>query len=82
MADVVEIWADTGEVVERDFTTEEAAQRAADLAATEAAAVEASAMAQAKEAARMAAIEHARSLGFTDEMVAAMGLAVSPPSEA
>ena len=74
MADVVEIWADTGAVIERDFTAEEAAQRALDAAAAEAAAAEKLAADEAREAARLAAVDHARSLGFTDEMIAAMGL--------
>lgn len=30
MADVIEIWADSGEVIERDFTVEELAQRELD----------------------------------------------------
>lgn len=74
MADVIEIFADTGLVIERDFTPEELAQRAADFAAAEQAAAEAQVAADAREAARVAAVAHARSLGFTDEMVAAMGL--------
>jgi len=74
MADVIEIFADSGQVIERDFTPEELAQRAADTAAAEQAAAEALAAADARESARVAAVAHARSLGFTDEMVAAMGL--------
>ena len=74
MADVIEIWADTGEVIERDFTAEEAAQRALDAAAAEAAAAEKLAADEAREAARLAAVNHGKSLGFTDEMIAAMGL--------
>ena len=64
----------TGETVTRPMTEEELAQRAADVAAAEQAAAEALAAAQAKEQARVAAITHAKSLGFTDEMIAAMGL--------
>jgi len=64
----------TGETVTRPMTEEELAQRATDAAAAEQAAAEALAAADAKEAARVAAVAHARSLGFTDEMVAAMGL--------
>lgn len=74
MADVIEIFADSGQVIERDFTPEELAQRATDVAAAEQAAADALAAAEAKEAARVAAVAHAQSLGFTDEMIAAMGL--------
>ena len=77
MADVVEIWANTGEIVERDFTPEEAAQRAADLAAAEAATAEAAAV----EAARVAAVESGlaklRALGLTDAEIGALMGAVS-----
>lgn len=68
----VEIDAATGQAVERPFTDEELAQRAAD----EAAAVQAEAERQAAEAAaqqhRADAIAHAKSLGFTDAMIAVM----------
>ena len=64
----------TGETVTRPMTEEELAQRAADTAAAEQAAAEALAAADAREAARVAAVAHAQSLGFTDEMIAAMGL--------
>lgn len=64
----------TGETVTRPMTEEELAQRAADAAAAEQAAADALAAAEAKEAARVAAVAHAQSLGFTDEMIAAMGL--------
>ena len=74
MADVIEIFADSGQVIERDFTPEELAQRATDAAAAEQAAADALAAADVREAARVAAVAHARSLGFTDEMIAAMGL--------
>ena len=72
MIDVVEIDAATGEIVERDFTPEEAAQRAKDQAAAEAAAQAAADKEAADKAARDAAISHAKSLGFTDEMIAVM----------
>ena len=72
MADVIEIDAATGEVVERDFTAQELAQREADMAAGEAAAQAATAEAEARAAAQEAAIAHAKSLGFTDEMIAVM----------
>jgi hypothetical protein len=70
--DVIEIDAATGIVVERDFTPEELAQRESDIAAAQAAAAEAAEKAAADSAARAAAIAHAKSLGFTDEMIAVM----------
>ena len=70
--DVVEVWADTGETVTRPPTAEEEAQRAEDQAAAEAAAQAAAEAAAVQAAAAAAAIAHAKSLGFTDEMIAAM----------
>jgi membrane protein involved in colicin uptake len=72
MSDVLEINVPTGERIERDFTPEEAAQRAKDRAAAEAAAQAAADKEAADKAARDAAIAHAKSLGFTDEMIAVM----------
>jgi hypothetical protein len=68
MTDLLQINAQTGERVERDYTAEELAQREQDAAD---AAVLAEMEAQ-REAARDAAIAHAKSLGFTDEMIAVM----------
>jgi hypothetical protein len=72
MIDVIEVNAVTGETIERDFTPEEAAQRALDEAAAKAAADEAAAKATADAAATADAIAHAKSLGFTDAMIAVM----------
>jgi hypothetical protein len=72
VADVLIIDAATGERVERDFTPDELAQREADMAAAEAEAAAAVEKAAADAAARDAAIAHAKSLGFTDEMIAVM----------
>ena len=69
---VIEIWADTGAVIEREPTAEELAQRAQDEAAAAAAAQAAADAAAAQAAAAAAAIAHAKSLGFTDDMIAAM----------
>ena len=72
MSDVTETdySTDPPTVTERDFTPEEAAQREADAKAN-AAAEKAKAKAEADAAtARAAAIEHAKSLGFTDTMIA------------
>lgn len=72
MADILEINVQTGERIERDFTPEELAQRVKDQAAAEAAALAAEERAAADAAARSAAVAHAKSLGFTDEMIAVM----------
>jgi hypothetical protein len=74
MADVIEtdLTTDPPTVTERDFTPEEAAQIEADAKAN-AAAEKAKAKAEADAAtARAAAIAHAKSLGFTDAMIAVM----------
>ena len=72
MADVLEINVATGERVERDFTPEEQAQREADIAAALAAEAEHAAAIAAETQAKTDAIEHAKSLGFTDEMINVM----------
>jgi hypothetical protein len=72
MSDVLEINVPTGERIERDFTPEELAQREKDQAAAAAAEQEAAVKAAADAAARVAAVAHAKSLGFTDEMIAVM----------
>jgi hypothetical protein len=74
MSDVIETDYSTypPTVTERDFTPEESAQREADAKAY-ATAEKAKAKAEAEAAtARAAAIEHAKSLGFTDAMIAVM----------
>jgi hypothetical protein len=71
MAQVLEV-NKAGEVIERDFTPDEAAQRQKDQAEAAAAAAAAAAKQTADAAARVAALDHARSLGFTDEMIAVM----------
>jgi predicted nucleic acid-binding protein len=72
MTQVLEVFADTGEIIERDRTEAEQAQFEADQAAAEQAAIEAAAAITANEAATAAAIAHAKSLGFTDAMIAVM----------
>jgi hypothetical protein len=62
----------TGELVFRDRTPEEQAQHEADLAAAEAAEAAAEAKAAQNAEATAAAIAHAKSLGFTDVMIAVM----------
>jgi hypothetical protein len=74
MADIIETDYTTNPptITERDFTDEEIAQRAKDIENAAAAEIE-YATAQARlAAARAAAIEHAKGLGFTDEMIAVM----------
>ena len=72
MSDVLEINVQTGERIERDFTPEEKSQHAKDQAEAEAAAQAAADKEAAEQAARDASIAHAKSLGFTDEMIAVM----------
>ena len=68
----VEVDALTGETIERPFTPEEVAQRQQDEAEA-AAAFQAGVDAAAEQAAAAAAaVAHAKSLGFTDQMIAAM----------
>lgn len=74
MANVIEIDYTTNPptVTERDFTSDELAQIEADRIAAEQAAQAAADKAAADQAARDAAIAHAKSLGFTDAMIAVM----------
>lgn len=69
---ILELDASTGNVVERDLTPQEKDQRDADTAAADAAALAQADKAAADAAARAAAIAHAKSLGFTDAMIAVM----------
>ena len=62
----------TGETVTRPMTADELAQREKDQDAAEAAAQAAAQQAAQTAAATQAAIAHAKSLGFTDEMIAVM----------
>ena len=59
-------------IIERDFTPEELAQRESDQAAAKAAATAVEKQAKANATATAAAIAHAKSLGFTDAMIAVM----------
>ena len=78
MADILIIDAVTGETVERDYTPEEAKQRKIDeKAANERAMREAAKQARQSEA-RAAAVVHAKSLGFTDDMIAVMYPGLAP----
>ena len=74
MADVIETdyTTDPPTVTSRDYTPEEAAQLAADAQAAADALAAAQALEAEQTAARQAAIDHAKSLGFTDEMIAIM----------
>jgi hypothetical protein len=74
MSDIIktDYTTDPPTITERDFTPEEAAQRETDAKA-QAAADKAKAKAEADAAvARVAAIDHAKTLGFTDAMIAVM----------
>ena len=72
MADVIETdyTTDPPTVTERDFTPAEAEQILKDAQDAQEAAAAAAAKAAADAQARDAAIAHAKSLGFTDEMIA------------
>lgn len=74
MADVIETDYSTNPptVTSRDFTADELAQLEADRVASEAAAQAQAQKEAADAAARAAAISHAKSLGFTDAMIAVM----------
>jgi hypothetical protein len=64
--------AATGERVQRERNADEIAQHEADVAAAAAAETERVAAAAQQSTDRAAAIEHAKSLGFTDAMIAVM----------
>jgi len=81
MSQVLEIFADTGEIMERERNAEEAAQYEADIAAAAAAEIEYQAAQVRLAAARAAAIEHAKGLGFTDEMINVMYPNLGAPNE-
>jgi hypothetical protein len=68
----IEIWADTGESVKRDYTREELAQHKADQKNVKEDARERAADEARQAETRAAAIEHAKTLGFTDAMLAVM----------
>ena len=74
----VEVDAVTGQTMQRPFTPEETAQRQQDEADAAAAAQAAEAAAAAQAAAAAAAVAHAKSLGFTDDMIAAMYPNIAP----
>lgn len=75
--DVIEVWADTGRVVAREFTPEELAQHKAD----EKAAKEQAKQETARAEVRAAAVAHAKTLGFTAEMIAAMYPGLAEPAK-
>lgn len=66
MADVIEIDASTGAVVERDFTPEELAQREADAQAAALADMEREADEQAAAAVRESALAKLAALGLSE----------------
>jgi hypothetical protein len=74
MSDVTETdyKTDPPTITERDFTPEELAQLETDQAAAKAAATAADKQAKATAKASAEAIAHAKSLGFTDAMIAVM----------
>jgi flagellar biosynthesis/type III secretory pathway protein FliH len=74
MSDVIETDYTTNPatIFERDFTSEELAQIEADQLAVKQASAAAAKEAKAIATATAAAIAHAKSLGFTDAMIAVM----------
>jgi hypothetical protein len=70
--DVLEVTYPSGDRVKREFTPEELAQREADRLAFEKAEAGRVAQEAAAAQAKTDAITHAKSLGFTDEMIAVM----------
>jgi hypothetical protein len=72
-----------GTIIERPWTDAEKAQQAKDKADHAAAVKAAADKAAADAAATAAAVAHAKSLGFTDAMIAVMypGLMEGPPNE-
>lgn len=72
MSEITIVNCESGAVEVRRMTAEELAQRELDAAAAAEAAAAAAAAAAAQASAAEAAIAHAKSLGFTDEMIAAM----------
>lgn len=68
----MEIDAANGDIVIRPMTADEMRQREIDQANVAAEQASAAAQAQASSEAKKAAIAHAKSLGFTDAMIAVM----------
>lgn len=64
--------ASTGETVQRERNAEEQSQYEADIAAAAAAEIEYQAAQEELKQTRLDAIEHAKSLGFTDAMIKVM----------
>ena len=73
---ITEIWADTGQVVERPQTSEEAAQQAADQAAAEAAAAAAATAQAERDQAALSGVQKLRGLGLTDDEIRALGVQI------
>jgi len=72
MIEVLEIDVPTGKQIERDRTPEEQSQYEADQIEAKKATAAAEKQAKATATATAAAIAHAKSLGFTDSMIAVM----------
>lgn len=73
---VTEIWADTGEKIERSPTPEEIAQSQADQAMAESVA-QAAAQAQAeRDHAALSGVQKLRDLGLTDDEIRALGVVI------
>lgn len=71
-----EIYADTGEVIERPPTAEEIAQQQLDQAAAEAAAAVAAQAQAERDQAALSGVQKLRDLGLTDDEIRALGVQI------
>ena len=69
---ITETWAETSETIQRERTPEELAQFEVDRIDNETRTAAAAAAEVERVEATAAAISHARSLGFTDQMISVM----------
>ena len=80
MNQIMTVNVGTGEIIERDRTEAEKIQFKADQVAAAQATSEAQLLAKATATATASAIAHAKSLGFTDDMIAVMYPNLAPTS--
>lgn len=73
---IQEVWADTGEVIERQPTAEEIAQQVADEAAAHAQAAAEQAAKAERDAQALSGVNKLRALGLTDAEISAMGVVI------
>ena len=73
---VTEIWADTGEIIERDPTPEEIAFQAELEAQAQADAAAAAAAQAERDQAALSGVQKLRDLGLTDDEIRALGVQI------